>query len=66
MTAVFRTSLVGGLCCGLALVVYWRLSADELGRARQEMETLKQEMEQRLEAKEAMIQRLNRSRRLAR
>jgi hypothetical protein len=65
MAAVFRISLVGGLCCGLALAVYWRLSSTELDRALLEMEALKQEMEQRIEAKEAMIQRLNRSQRLA-
>ncbi|MHC4305024.1 MAG: hypothetical protein ACYSW2_11175, partial [Planctomycetota bacterium] len=65
MTAVLRTTLIGGLGCGLALLIYWRINANELGRALQEMEALKQEMDQRLEAKEAMIQRLNRSRRLA-
>jgi hypothetical protein len=65
MTALIRTTLVVGLCCGLALVVYWRTSASELDRALKEMAALQQEMEQRLEAKEAMIQRLNRSWRLA-
>ena len=65
MTAVLRTTLIGGLCCGLALVAYWRINASDLRRALDEMEALRQEMEQRLEAKEAMIQRLNRSRRLA-
>jgi hypothetical protein len=65
MTAVFRATLVGGLCCGLALLVYWRVSANQLDRALQEMAALQEEMEQRLAAKEAMIQRLNRSRRLA-
>jgi hypothetical protein len=65
MTAVLRTALIGGLGCGLALAVYWRISGNELDRARREMEALRQEMEQRLQAKEAMIQRLNRSRRLA-
>jgi len=49
----------------MALVAYWRISANDLSRALEEMEALQQEMEQRLEAKEAMIQRLNRSRRLA-
>jgi hypothetical protein len=65
MAALFRTSLIGGLCCGLALAVYWRMSSSDLRRALDEMAALQQEMEQRLEAKEAMIQRLNRSQRLA-
>jgi hypothetical protein len=65
MAALFRTTLIGGLCCGLALTAYWRISASDLRRALDEMEALRQEMEQRLEAKEAMIQRLNRSQRLA-
>jgi hypothetical protein len=65
MTALLRTSLAAALCCGLALVVYWRVSANSLSRTLQEMAALQKQMEQRLAVKEAMIERLNRSRRLA-
>ena len=62
---LIRTSLVGVVASALALVVYWRVSTVDLRRTVREMETLQEQMEERLEAKEAMIQRLNRSRRLA-
>ena len=65
LIAIARTSLLGTLFCGLAFVVYWRLSDDDLRRTIMEMETMQLEMQQRLEAKEGMIRRLNRSRRLA-
>ena len=57
--------LAGVLLSGVALTVYWRMSDGELRRALREMETLHEEMQHRLEAKEAMIGRLNRNRRLA-
>ncbi|MHC4220549.1 MAG: hypothetical protein ACYSU7_19095 [Planctomycetota bacterium] len=65
MAAVIRLVLAAGLCGGAAVMVYWKMSATDLRRALDEMAALQQEMDQRLEAKEAMIQRLNRSRRLA-
>lgn len=65
MAAVLRTSLIAVLCVGTAFVVYWRVSADSHHRALEEIKALQQEMEQRLAAKESMIERLNRSRRLA-
>ncbi len=65
MFAIIRTVVVAVVLGGSALVVYWRLSESDLRRAMLEMEAIQQEMEQRLEAREAMIERLNRSRRLA-
>jgi hypothetical protein len=47
------------------VAVYWRVSDAELRRALVEMEALQAEMQDRLEAKEEMIERLNRNRRLA-
>ncbi len=65
MVVIIRTILAGVLLSGAALAVYWRVSDGELRRALQEMETLHEEMQHRLEAREAMINRLNRNRRLA-
>jgi hypothetical protein len=65
MAAVIRIALIGGLAGVLAVVGYLRMSSDDLRRALEEMAVLQEEMEERLEAKEAMIDRLNRSRRLA-
>ena len=65
MVAILRTALVGALLCASALVVYWRVSEADLRRTMLEMEVVQQEMQRRIEAREAMIDRLNRSRRLA-
>lgn len=65
MVAILRTTLVGALLCASALVVYWRVSDGDIRRAMLEMEAIQQQMQQRIEAKEAMIERLNRSRRVA-
>ncbi len=65
MAVILRTMLVGLLLSGAALAVYWRVSESELQRALREMEVLHDEMQHRIEAKEAMIERLNRNRRLA-
>ena len=65
MIAIIRTVVVAVVLGGSALVVYWRVSESDLRRAMLEMEAIQQEMEQRLEVREAMIERLSRSRRLA-
>jgi len=65
MVAILRTTLVGALLCASALVVYWRVSDGDIRRAMLEMEAVQQEMQQRIDAREAMIERLNRVRRLA-
>ena len=65
MLALLRTSLMAGVFCGLVLVVFWRLSVDQKQRAIEELEALNEQMQQRLAAKDEMIDRLNRSRRLA-
>ncbi len=65
IAAIARTSLLGVLFFGVAAVVYWRVSGEDLRRTIEEMEAIKLEMQQRLEAKDGMIRRLNRSHRLA-
>lgn len=65
MIAIIRTVVVAVILGGTALMVYWRVSESDLRRAMVEMEAIQQEMEQRIEAKEAMIERLNRFQRLA-
>ncbi len=65
MIAIIRTVVVAVVLGGSALLVYWRVSESDLRRAMLEMEAIQQEMEQRLEVREAMIERLSRSRRLA-
>ncbi|MCH8153085.1 MAG: hypothetical protein IH830_12035 [Planctomycetes bacterium] len=65
MLALLRTSLMAGVFCGLVLVVFWRLSVDQKQRAIEELEALNEQMQQRLAAKDEMIDRLNRTRRLA-
>jgi hypothetical protein len=65
MAAVIRVALIGGLAAVLAVVGYQRMRSRDLRQAMQEMAALQEQTEQRLEAKEAMIERLNRSRRLA-
>lgn len=65
MTAIIRIVVVGVVLGGISFAVYWRVSDADLRRALVEMEAIQQEMEQRIEAKEAMIERLNRSSRLA-
>lgn len=65
MKAVARTTLVVLLLGGLTLVGFWRFGANRLQRTIRQMEVLQQEMEQRLAAREAMLERLDRTRRLA-
>ena len=65
MIAIVRTVLVAVVMGGTALVVYWRVSESDLRRTMLEMEVIQKEMEQRLDAREAMIERLSRFRRLA-
>ncbi len=65
MAAVLRVSIVLVVLGGSALFTYWKVSSSQLERTIREMEALQQEMQERLAAKEAMLERLNRSRRLA-
>jgi hypothetical protein len=65
MIAVFRTLLVSVVLGGLILVGFWRLSTDRHERALAELEALNEQMQQRLEQRQAMIHRLSRTHRLA-
>jgi hypothetical protein len=65
MAALLRTFIISVVLVGIAAVTYLRLTSDEQARTIQELQRLNAEMEQRLAEREAMIQRLSRSRRLA-
>lgn len=65
MAAFLRTVFVTVVLCALALLGYWRLLVDEKSRQIADLQTLNAEMEQRLAQRQAMIDRLSRSRRLA-
>ncbi len=65
MSAFLRTTLLSGLLLGAGMLLYSRISGNDLRRTIHEMEALQAEMEQRVAAREAMIERLNRKRRLA-
>jgi hypothetical protein len=65
MIAVFRTLLVTALLGGLILAGFWHIATDRRERAIAELEALNERMQRRLEQRQAMIDRLSRSRRLA-
>lgn len=65
VTAIIRTTLVTLILAGLVLLVYWQVSVDLKQREIQELKALNQQMLSQLDAKTAMIARLDRSRRIA-
>ena len=65
MIAVFRTFLLSAMLGGLILAGFWHISTDRRDRAIAELEALNEQMQQRLEQRQTMIDRLSRSRRLA-
>ena len=65
MKGFFRTISLGLMAGGLALVGYWLWMAREDARTIQELRALNDEMHARLAAKQEMIERLSRSRRIA-
>jgi hypothetical protein len=65
MIALIRTTIVTALLAGLVLLGYREIRSSRLESALAELEALNQEMHDRLEAHQAMIERLSRNRRLA-
>ena len=65
MAALLRGILVTAIAAGVVLFIFLRLSIDQRQKALEEIEALNQELEQRIAQREAMLDRLSRSRRLA-
>ena len=65
MTALIRTLVVTGVLAGLVIAGYVQLRDRDHARAIEELEQLNRAMAAKIEAREAMIDRLSRSRRLA-
>lgn len=57
--------MVSMVLAGLVLVGYWRLSLDQQAKTIQELRQQQEQMNQQLTARQAMIDRLSRSRRIA-
>lgn len=66
MIALSRILMASAILSCVAAVVYWRYGAAVDARRIAELEAITLEMEARLKAREAMIERLSRTRRLAR
>jgi hypothetical protein len=65
MRAVLRTFLITVVLSAAAGTWYWRVSRDETTRVMEQLRTLNEDMQRRLADREAMLQRLTRTRRLA-
>ncbi len=65
MLALIRTTVVSLTLCGLAIGVFWKVSQDQQARMIEDLQTLNQEMAQRLAARQEMVERLSRTRRVA-
>jgi hypothetical protein len=65
MRALARTLLAASILVALVLVGYWRLRVDERDAALEELRVLQAEMEEQLAARQDMIDRLSRTRRVA-
>jgi hypothetical protein len=65
MAPLIRVILITSLLAALTGTWYWRWSRDETTRLMEELRAMNEDMRQRLAAREAMIDRLTRSRRLA-
>lgn len=65
MASFARTSFIAVLMCGLALLGYWRLTLDQQARTIEELKAASAQMQQVVAQRQAMIDRLSRSRRIA-
>ncbi|HRP63256.1 MAG TPA: hypothetical protein PK400_08190 [Phycisphaerales bacterium] len=65
MAALLRTLIVTIALCGVIGLVFWRVGMDHRQRTIDELNALNAEMQQKLEQRQAMIERLSRSRRVA-
>jgi hypothetical protein len=65
MIKAFRILALAGVIAAVLLVAFWRMTVDEQARTIAELRAMQAEMEARLAEREAMIDRLSRSRRIA-
>lgn len=65
MAAIVRITLITSILAVLVLLGYWRISVDLKQREIQELQALNQQMQSQLEARAAMIARLDRAKRIA-
>jgi len=65
MAPFIRTLIVSLFLAGLVLLGYWRITSDEQAKAIRELQAMQAEMERTLAARQAMIERLSRSHRIA-
>ena len=65
IAALARTTVLGLIGASLVLLVVWRLGVNAERRTIDQLQALNEEMEQRLEARAAMLERLNRTQRRA-
>jgi hypothetical protein len=65
MEKILRTFVLAAACCGLLVLGYVKLTTDERDRALAEVQRMAADMQERLDAREAMIDRLSRTQRVA-
>lgn len=65
MMKALRILATGGVLAALVLLAFWRFTVDEQARIIAELHAMQAEMEERLAERDAMIDRLSRSRRIA-
>jgi hypothetical protein len=65
MLAAVRTLIVTGALCAVVLVIFWQLRINDQEKAIAELRELNAEMETRLAERQAMVDRLGRTTRLA-
>lgn len=65
MAAFTRTVAVTALLCGIVLLGYWRLTFDQQARTIAELSGVNEQLKATIAKREAMLQRLSRSRRVA-
>jgi hypothetical protein len=65
MASFMRTIAVSVVLCGLIFLGYWRLTLDQQAKAIEELKALNDAIGKQLAEREAMIQRLGRSKRVA-
>lgn len=65
MAALFRTLIASIVLASLVLFIFWRLSTDQQLRSISELTALNQQLQEQLARREAMVQRLSTTRRIA-
>src|ERR1043165_2113282 len=65
MAGFIRTLIVTCVLCGFVLLAYWQLMFDQQAKTISQLQTINAQMQQRLAQRQAMIERLSRTRRIA-